>query len=322
MLKFAAMKKLSWVFFILLALPGVTYAQRGGGQQGPQQATTPESLKFRYMGPAPAGRIASVAGVPGDPNTYYLGSASGGLWKSIDGGNTFKPIFDDQPVAAIGSIAVAATDPNIVWVGTGEPWVIRYSDVMGDGVYVSKDAGATWKHVGLAETGRIARVLIHPTDPNTVYVCAEGRLTGPQQERGVFKTTDGGTNWKRVLFVDDKTGCSGLSIDQKDPKTLLAGTWQVEQHTWGELSGGPGSGVYISHDGGDTWTKVTNGIPKSPLGKIDVAIAPSDSKRMYALIQTADQGSLWRSDDSGSSWKTVSWDRSLIGRAGYYIRVA
>jgi photosystem II stability/assembly factor-like uncharacterized protein len=316
------MKRLSWLFFILLALPGVTYAQRGGGPQGPQQATTPEPLKFRYMGPAPAGRVASVSGVPGDPKTWYLGSASGGVWKSTDGGTTFLPIFDDQPVAAIGSIAVASTDPNIVWVGTGEPWVIRYSDVMGDGVYVSKDAGATWKHMGLIETGRISRVLIHPTDPNTVYVCAEGRLTGPQQERGVFKTTDGGTNWKRVLFVDEKTGCSGLSLDPKDPKTMVAGTWQVEEHTWGELSGGPGSGVYLSHDGGDTWTKATNGMPKSPVGKIDVAIAPSDSKRMYALIQSADQGSLWRSDDSGASWKTVSWDRSLIGRAGYYIRLA
>src|SRR5262249_49845988 len=132
-------------------------------------------------------------------------------------------------------------------------------------------------------------------DPNTVYVCAEGRLTGPQQERGVFRTTDGGTNWKRVQFVDDKTGCSGLSIDAHDPKTLIAGSWQVEQHTWGELSGGPGSGVYMSRDGGDTWTKVTNGLPKSPLGKIDVAIAPSDSKRVYALIQTADHGSPWPS---------------------------
>jgi photosystem II stability/assembly factor-like uncharacterized protein len=315
-------RRLSSIACLLaLALPAVAFAQRGGGAQGPQPASTPEPLKFRYMGPAPAGRIASVAGVPGDPSTYYLGSASGGLWKSTDGGTTFHPIFDDQPVAAIGSIAVADTDPNIVWVGTGEPWVIRYVDVMGDGVYVSTDAGATWKHMGLVETGRIARVLIHPKDPNTVYVCAEGRLTGPQEERGVFKTTDGGANWKRVLFVDRNTGCSGLSIDQHDPSTLLAGTWQVEEHTWAELSGGPGSGVYITHDGGEKWTKVTSGMPNPNVGKIDVQIAPSDPKRMYALIQTADQGSLWRSDDAGATWKTVSWDRSLIGRAGYYIRM-
>src|SRR3982750_395167 len=148
-------------------------AQRSTAPAGPPSTATVEPLKFRYMGPAAAGRIATVAGVPGDKNTYYLGSASGGVWKSADGGNTFVPIFDDQPVAAIGSIAVAATDPNTVWVGTGEPWVIRYSDVMGDGVYVSKDAGATWKHMGLVETGRISRVLIHPKDPNTVFVCAE-----------------------------------------------------------------------------------------------------------------------------------------------------
>src|SRR3982750_333294 len=157
----------------LAALSAVVTAQRGGGPPGPQQPPPPEPLKFRYMGPAAAGRIATVAGVPGDASVYYLGSASGGVWKSTDAGNTFAPIFDDQPVAAIGSIAVAATDPNTVWVGTGEPWVIRYSDVMGDGVYVSKDAGATWKHMGLVETGRISRVLIHPKDPNTVFVCAE-----------------------------------------------------------------------------------------------------------------------------------------------------
>jgi hypothetical protein len=199
-------RKLSVALLFAVALSGVAAAQRGGGPAGPPQASTPDPLKFRYMGPAPAGRIASVAGVPGDPKVWYMGSASGGLWKSTDAGNTFTPIFDDQPVAAIGSIAVAPTDPNIVWVGTGEPWVIRYSDVMGDGVYVSKDAGTTWKHMGLVETGRISRVLIHPTDANTVYVCAEGRLTGPQQERGVFKTTDGGETWKQVLFVDQSTG--------------------------------------------------------------------------------------------------------------------
>jgi photosystem II stability/assembly factor-like uncharacterized protein len=296
-------------------------AQRETEPKGPPATATVEPLKFRYMGPAAAGRIASVAGVPGDPTTYYLGSASGGVWKSTDGGNTFVPIFDDQPVAAIGSIAVAATDPKTVWVGTGEPWVIRYSDVMGDGVYKSVDAGATWKHMGLPEVGRISRVLIHPTNLDVVYVCALGRLTGPQEERGVFKSNDGGTTWNRVLFVDANTGCSGLAIDEQDPNTLLAGFWQAEQKTWVQRSGGPGSGVYISRDGGTKWTKVTAGMPKPPVGKIDVAIAPSDSKRIYALIQTADQGSLWRSDDAGTSWKVVSWDRSLIGRAGYYIRI-
>jgi photosystem II stability/assembly factor-like uncharacterized protein len=296
-------------------------AQRGGGPAGPQQSSTPEPLKFRYMGPAAAGRIATVSGVPGDPNVYYLGSASGGVWKSTDAGATFAPIFDDQPVAAIGSIAVADTDPNIVWVGTGEPWVIRYSDVMGDGVYVSKDAGKTWKHMGLRETGRIARVLIHPKDPNIVYVCSTGRMTGPQEERGVFKTTDGGVNWQRVFFVDGNTGCSGLTMDQKNPEILLAGMWQAEQKTWVQRSGGPGSGVFITKDGGAKWTRVTNGMPKPPVGKVDVQIAPSDSSRMYALIQTADQGSVWRSDDAGTTWRVVSWDRSLIGRAGYYIRM-
>ena len=316
-----AWRKLSVALLSVAALSVVASAQRGGGPAGPQQSTTPEPLKFRYMGPAPAGRIASVAGVPGDPNTYYLGSASGGVWKSTDGGQVFVPIFDDQPVAAIGTIAVAASDPNIVWVGTGESWVIRYSDVMGDGVYVSKDAGKTWRNMGLKETGRISRVIIHPQDPNIVYVCATGRLTGPQEERGVWKTTDGGANWNRVLFVDGNTGCSGLSMDAKDPNILLAGTWQAEQHTWVERSGGPGSGVYLTKDGGAKWTKLTAGLPKPPVGKIDVQIAPSNSSRMYALIQTPDQGSVWRSDDAGATWKVVSWDRSLIGRAGYYIRM-
>ena len=310
-------------FAVLLAMvmSATLAAQRGGVPAGPQQTSAPEPLKFRYMGPAPAGRIASASGVPGDPNTYYLGSASGGLWKSTDAGQTFAPIFDDQNVAAIGSIAVADSDPNIVWVGTGEPWVIRYSDVMGDGVYKSLDAGKTWQHMGLVETGRISRVLIHPTNPNIVYVCAQGRLTGPQEERGVFKSTDGGSNWQRVLFADRNTGCSGLDMDKSDPNTLVAGTWQVEQHTWAQLSGGPGSAVYVTHDGGVKWTKAAAGLPKSPVGKIDVAIAQSNTKRMYALIQTADQGSLWKSEDAGATWKVVSWDRSLIGRAGYYIKL-
>lgn len=296
-------------------------AQRGGGP-GVASTLPVDPLRFRYMGPAPAGRIASAVGIPGDPTTYYLGLASGGIWKSTDSGATFVPIFDDQPVAAIGALAIASSQPNVVWAGTGEAWVIRPSDVMGDGVYKSPDAGKTWQHMGLGDTGRIGRIVVHPTNPAIVFVCAVGRATGPQQERGVFRTVNGGTTWQRVLFVNADTGCSGLSIDAADPNVLVAGMWQIEQHPWAQLSGGPGSGVYLSRDGGTKWTKVEDGMPRPPVGKIDVAIAPSNSKRMYALIQTADQGSLWRSDDAGVSFRVVSWDRSLTGRAGYYIRLA
>jgi hypothetical protein len=303
--------------------PGATPAEmmqgRGGGGGAQVQAVDP--LKFRYMGPAPAGRVASVVGVPGDPTTYYLGNASGGVWKSTDSGATFVPVFDDMPVQAIGALALSQSDHKQVWAGTGEGWVIRPSDVMGDGIYKSMDAGATWTHMGLDNTGRIGRIIVHPTDPNIVYACAVGRATGPQEERGVFKTADGGKTWTRSLFVNQDTGCSGLSMDAKNPNVLIAGTWQLVQRTWQQYSGGPGSAVYISRDAGATWKKVENGTPRSPVGKIDVAIAPSDSNRMYALIQTADQGSLWRSDDGGNSFKVVSWDRSLIGRAGYYIRL-
>lgn len=303
--------------------PAVLEEQQGRGGGGGIPVGPPEPLKFRYMGPAPASRIASVVGVPGDAKTYYLGNASGGVWKTVDGGTTFKPVFDDQPVQAIGALAIADSDTNQVWAGTGEPWLIRYADIMGDGVYKSTDAGATWKNMGLKDTGRIARVLVHPTNANIVYVCAVGRATGPQQERGVFKTTDGGATWKQTLFVNPDTGCSGLTLDPKNPNHMFAGTWMVEQHTWGQFTATkPGGGIYQSNDGGDTWKHVeAAGLPKDPIGKVDVAIAASDGQRVYALMQTKNQGSVWRSDDGGTTWKVTSWDRSLTGRAGYYIRI-
>ena len=293
------------------------------GQPGGAAFTQPpEALRFSYVGPPSAGRFAAIAGIPGDTQTYYAGAASGGVWKTGDGGQTWEPIFDDQPVQAIGALAVSRSNPNIVWAGTGEAWAIRDADVMGNGVYKSADAGKTWTHMGLDETGRIGRMLVHPTNPDIVFACALGRTTGPQQERGVYRTTDGGKNWQRVLFVNPDTGCSGMSMDPNNPDLLLAGTWEVVMHTWAMFSGGPGSGVYRSKDGGTTWERLAHpGLPKSPVGKIDVAIAPSNSKRMFALIQTADQGSLWRSDDAGDTWKAVSWDRRLIGRAGFYIRI-
>lgn len=309
----------SWRNFLLAfaaitIAAGPSYAQRRFG------AANEDNLHFRFLGPIVGNRVASVAGVPGDPNTYYAGAASGGVWKSTDGGNRWDPIFDKEPVAAIGALAVAPSDPNVVWVGTGEAWAIRDSDVMGDGVYKSTDAGKTWVHMGLDATGRIGHVVVNPTNPDVVFVCALGRLTGPQQERGVYRTMDGGKTWQRVLFVDENTGCSGLSMDPENSQTLFAGTWQVEMHTWAELSGGPGSGVYVSHDGGTTWARIDgHGLPKPPVGKIDIAVAPTNSNRVYALIQTADQGSVWRSDDGGENWRVVNWQRALIGRAGYYL---
>ena len=287
---------------------------RGGGEAG---------LSFRFVGPAAGNRVSAVAGIPGDASTYYAGAASGGVWKSTDGGNRWVPIFDSQPVQAIGSLAVAPSDPNIVWAGTGEGWVIRDSDVMGNGIYKSTDAGKTWNHMGLDDTGRIGRVLVHPKNSDIVFACAVGRATGPQQERGVFRSADGGAKWERVLFADPNTGCSGLAMDAHNPNVMFAGMWQLEMHSWAEMSGGPNSGLYMSRDGGLKWTRLQGrGLPAAPWGKVDVAVAPSDSSRVYALIQTKDQGSLWRSDDGGDSWRVVNWDRALIGRAGYYIRIS
>ncbi|HKV29140.1 MAG TPA: hypothetical protein VJN90_12790 [Candidatus Acidoferrales bacterium] len=307
---------------ILLALVSIGLCATTGFAQRRNGAAERDQFRFRFVGPIVGNRVAAVAGVPGDENTYYAGAASGGVWKSTDGGNRWTPVFDKEPAAAIGALAVAPSDPSEVWAGTGEAWTIRDSDVMGNGIYKSTDAGKTWKNMGLGATGRIGRVVVNPTNPDIVFVCALGRTTGPQQERGVYRTTDGGKNWERVLFVDENTGCSGLSMDPHNSSTLFAGTWQVVMHTWAELSGGPGSGVYVSHDGGTKWTRIEeHGLPKPPVGKIDVAVAPTNSDRVYALIQTKDQGSLWRSDDGGDNWHAVNYERALTGRAGYYIRI-
>jgi photosystem II stability/assembly factor-like uncharacterized protein len=277
-------------------------------------------LKFRFIGP-PGNRVSAVVGVPGDANTYYAGGASGGVWKSVDGGSHWKAVFDDQPAQSIGSIAIAASDPNVVWVGTGEPF-IRSNVSLGNGIYKSTDAGKTWTHMGLEKTGRIARVLIDPRNPDVVFAAAIGTGYGPQPERGVFRTSDGGKSWERILFIDPDTGVSDLAMDPTNPRILVAGAWPIQIRTWGRKSGGQSGGLFLSRDGGTTWKRLTgHGLPDPPLGKIAVAIAASNPQRVYALIETGDRGSLWRSDDGGETWKLVNHSRLLNERPHYYTRM-
>lgn len=285
------------------------------------------ALTYRHIGVV-GNRVASVAGVVGDPRIYYAGAASGGLWKTEDGGVNWRPVFDDQDVHSIGALAVSYSDPNVVWAGTGEPH-IRSNVTLGDGVYKSTDAGETWQHMGLDATGRISRVVIHPTNPDIVYVAALGHAHAPQQERGIYRTMDGGATWEHVLFVDEDTGASSLIMDPNNPRILFAGMWTVLVNTWGRESGGPGSGIYTSRDGGDTWTKLQgHGLPALPVGKVDVCMSKADSRRVYALIETGDgvpwhgreteSGELWRSDDGGYEWRVVNHSRDLGGRTAYY----
>ncbi|MDX6557901.1 MAG: hypothetical protein QOF72_950 [Blastocatellia bacterium] len=290
-----------------------------------------DALRYRYIGPV-GNRVTSVAGVPGQPYVYYAGAASGGIFKTIDGGIHWEAIFDGQPVASIGSLAVSQSDPNIVWAGTGEAWIRSHISV-GQGIYKSTDAGKTWKLMGLEKTGRIGHLAIDPKNPDVVLACALGHAYGPQQDRGVFRTTDGGKTWNRVLFTDENCGCSDIAMDPNNPSILFAGMWPLEIHTWGRESGGPGSGLYMSRDGGATWKKLTgHGLPTRTTGKFALAIARSNSNRVYALIETGDgvpykgqetdRGKLWRSDDGGENWRLVSYDRNLGGRTHYYFRVA
>ena len=290
------------------------------------------ALKFRYIGPE-GNRVTSVAGVAGDPNVYYAGAASGGLWKSTDGGIHWLPIFDGQPVSSIGSLAVAPSDPNVVWAGTGEPFT-RSNISAGWGMYRSTDAGKNWTKSGLENTGRIARIVVHPTNPDIVYVAALGFLYGPQPERGIYRTMDGGKTWEQVLFVNDSTGASDLVMDPNNPRILFAGFWQVEIKTWARTSGGAGSGIWMSRDGGSSWKRLTgHGLPEKQVGKIGLAMSKANSNRVYALIETGDgvpavnipepdKGRLWRSDDGGENWQLVSSDRQVAGRTHYYNRMA
>jgi photosystem II stability/assembly factor-like uncharacterized protein len=290
------------------------------------QAIVPRDLKsmrFRLIGPSHGNRASAVLGVPGDPDVYYVGAASGGVWKSTDGGYDFKPVFDKEPVQSIGAMALDPGDPAVIWVGTGESWVIRDAITPGDGVYKSEDGGRTWRHVGLTNAGLISHIRVNPRDSRNVFVCVLGTGTRAQKSPGVWRTDDGGRTWKHVLFVKGDTGCSGLAMDPQDPRTLFAGIWQWRLRPWQMTGGGPSGGLYVTHDGGTRWKRIEgHGLPHEPWGKIDVAVAPSNPERVYALIETAQQGSLWRSDDGGKHWHVESYDRLLTERAGYSVELA
>jgi len=279
-------------------------------------------LRYRYIGP-PGNRTSAVVGVPGNPLVYYIGAASGGIWKSADGGERWEPIFDEQKVQSIGALAIAPSDPNVLWAGTGEAFV-RSNISIGNGVYQSTDAGKTWKHRGLDNTGRIGRVVIDPRDPDIVFVAAMGHCYGPQEERGVFRTNDGGKTWEHVLFVDENTGCFEIAMDPNNPRILFAGMWPLVIKTWGRESGGPNGGIWKSTDGGESWNRLSgHGLPEPPIGKVGLAIAPSNSDVVYALIETGhpNRGVLWRSDDGGRNWRIASHNRLLNERPHYASRV-
>ena len=276
-----------------------------------------ENIKFRNLGPAVGGgRVTSVVGVSGQPNIYYAGAAAGGVFKTVDGGLSWKPIFEKEPVASIGAVALAPSNPNLIWVGTGEA-NIRNDVVTGHGVYFSPDAGASWKFMGLAEVGQISSVIVHPTNPDIVFVGALGHAWAPNPDRGVYRTLDGGKTWQRVLYVDDKTGVGDMIMDPGNPMVLFAGMWEVQRYPWTLVSGGPSSGLYRSTDGGSTWKKLTEGLPEAPLGRIGLAAAPSNPSHIYALIE-AKKGRLWDSHDLGDHWTQVSDNHMLTVRGFYF----
>jgi len=313
----------------VLCLLTFLMAQSGAPSKAAQPQVAPQAqitadlysaLRYRFVGP-PGNRVTAVVCDSNDPNIYYAGACAGGVWKSVDGGTAWTPIFDDQTSQSIGSLAIAPSDSNQIWVGTGEAF-IRSNVLIGDGLYKSMDAGKTFVRSGLEKSGRIGRVVVHPRDPNIVFAAALGHCYGPQKERGVYRTKDGGKTWEQVLFVDENTGSSGLAMDPNNPRILFAGMWTQTIRTWGQVSGGPGSGVFVSRDGGDSWNRIRgHGLPEFEVGKVDVAVAPSNSNRVYALMETGDRGSLWRSDDGGFNWRIVSYERRIVERPHYYTRM-
>ena len=281
-----------------------------------------QGYQWRNIGPERGGRSLAAMGSPGRPNEYYFGATGGGLWKTTDGGNEWFPVTDGQITSSsIGAVAVSETNPDVVYIGGGETQ-LRGSITQGDGVYKTTDGGKTWRDLGLKETQAISRIRVHPTNPNIVYVAALGHVYGDNEQRGVFRSKDGGNTWEKVLYVSDKAGAADLIIDRKNPNVIYATTWQVYRKAWKMWGGGPDCGLWKSMDGGDTWVELTEnpGMPEGPIGKIGVTVSPVDPNRVWAIVE-ANEGGVFRSDDAGWTWKRVNSERKLRQRAFYYSRL-
>ncbi|HXW76534.1 MAG TPA: hypothetical protein VEJ20_03915, partial [Candidatus Eremiobacteraceae bacterium] len=279
-------------------------------------------MHWRLLGPFRGGRAVAVAGVAGDPTVAYFGAVDGGVWKTDDAGRTWDPIFDGQPIGSIGAIAVAASDAKTIYVGSGEA-DMRSDISYGDGMYKSTDGGSTWSHVGLDDSRQIARIVIDPSNANRVFVAVLGHGYGPNSERGIYRSVDGGAHWQRVLYKDENTGAVDLAMDPHDPQTLLAALWQTRRPPWNIYppSNGPGSGLYVTHDGGDTWQQIAGGFPTQGLGRMGIAFAPSDPQRVYAIVD-AKAGGLYRSEDGGNSWRRENAEVRLWQRGWYFCSIA
>ena len=313
-------KVFSVAFIYLSLITAVTALRHSIGAQLVEPAAFAE-MKWRMLGPFRGGRVNAVTGVPGQPNTFYFGSVGGGLWRSDNSGRTWRPVFDDQPIASIGAVAVAPSVPTTVYVGTGEA-DMRSQISYGDGMYKSTDGGKTWTHIGLENTRQIGRVAVDPRNPNVVFVAALGHVYGSNPDRGVFRSKDGGKTWEKVLFKDDNIGAIDVSIDPVDPRNVYAVLWGTRRPPWSIYPPSyiPGGGVFKSTDGGSTWKPLENGIPVEGRGRIGLAIARSNPKRIYAIVD-ATKGGLYRSDDAGATWTLISDQKRLWGRGWYFSKV-
>lgn len=318
----------AWASMIMLAiflLPTSTIAQR----RKKSTTVTPQypeelysSLEYRLVGPFRGGRSAAVTGVPGEPNLFYFGAAGGGVWKTLDGGRTWGNISDGYFGGSIGAVEVAKSDPNVIYVGGGEK-TLRGNVSSGYGIWKTEDAGKTWTSAGLKNSRHVPRIRIHPTDHNTVYAAVLGDIYKPTQDRGIYKSTDGGKSWQKKLFVNNQSGAVDLTFDPNNPRIMYASTWRAQRTPYSLSSGGDGSALWKSTDSGETWKDISKneGFPKDTLGIIGVTVSPKNSERVWAIVEHKEKGGLYRSDDGGKKWSEVNSERKLRQRAWYYTRV-